>query len=86
MWLRLLGLAAAALIAAAVVTVVVDGIITKRELREKMREEGMKRAVIDMIDNSNNTIKLKDLDSDKVMEVKGDGISDEISQGDCIYV
>ena len=78
----LLGVAA---IVIDVITIVVD-MITKAILKDKMKDEKFESAVIEMVNRCDNVVKLKDLDSDKVIEVHGQGIDSDIYQGDRLYV
>ncbi|MBQ3695019.1 MAG: hypothetical protein IJP97_00750 [Synergistaceae bacterium] len=74
-----------ALVFGLVVTIVIDGIITKSEIEKKMRERNLKRALVELIDKSTNVIKLKDLDNLTQLELHGGGISDDIYKGQEIY-
>ncbi len=78
----LLGVAA---IVIDVITIVVD-MITKAILKDKMKDEKFESAVIEMVNRCDNVVKLKDLDSDKVIEVHGQDIDSDIYQGDRLYV
>lgn len=78
----LLGVAA---IVIDVITIVVD-MITKAILKDKMKDKNLESAVIEMVDRCDNVVKLKDLDSDKVLEVHGQDIDSDIYQGDRLYV
>lgn len=78
----LLGVAA---IVIDVITIVVD-MITKAILKDKMKDEKLESAVIEMVNRCDNVVKLKDLDSDKVIEVHGQDIDSDIYQGDRLYV
>lgn len=73
-----------ALIAGAAV-VIIKGIIDEKKLRDEMRQRNIKRALVKNIDRSSNKVKLKDLDKDEEIELKGDGISKEIHEGQRIY-
>lgn len=66
-------------------TIVISGIITKRKLKDKMREKGVENALIQEINTCTNTMSLYDLDTETEYEVQGDGIADELQEGDCIY-
>lgn len=80
----LLELLVGALLVGAVVCYVI-GDITKENTKEQMAEHNMGRALVKTIDTCSNRIKLEDLDSGAEMEIEGDGISDEIYQGQVIY-
>ncbi len=71
-----------------VITMVVEVIdmITKAILKDKMKDEKFESAVIEMVNRCDNVVKLKDLDSDKVIEVHGQDIDSDIYQGDRLYV
>lgn len=75
----LLGLATAA-----VGVIVISGMITKSRLKEKMREKGMKEALITEINNCTNTVKLEDLYSDDTLEIRGDEVDYELDEYDTI--
>ena len=84
----LLGLALKVLLAAAIagaMVVYVSGKITRSKLREKAQENGIKEALIQEIDYCDNVVKLKDLDSDKELEVHGDDIDLDLDEDDVIY-
>lgn len=75
-----------ALLAAATVVVYVAGTITRSKIEDKLKENGIKDAMIDTINSCDNVISVKDLDSDKTLEIHGDDISYELNEGDRIYV
>ncbi len=68
-----------------VAAVVIKGIIDERKLRDEMRQHNIKRALVKNIDRTSNKVKLKDLDKDEEIEFEGDGISNEIYEGQRIY-
>lgn len=80
----LAGLAAAATVSA--IVIVIRGVITKNRIREKMREEGIRRMIVQKVDECSNIVKLEDLNSDKTIEIQGDGISSEIDEYDTIVI
>lgn len=71
----LLGLAAVA-----VGVIIIDGIVTKNRIKEKMRERGIKDAIIIEVDNCENKIKLKDLHSSDELEIQGDELDYDIKR------
>lgn len=73
------------LFAAGAIVYVVQGIIGELELQQGMRDSEMHEAVIDVIDKHARKVKLKDLLSDKYLEVQGDGVSNELHEGQKIY-
>lgn len=75
----LLGLATAA-----VGVIVISGMVTKNRIKEKMRERGMKEAIITEINNCTNTVKLEDLESDDTLEIRGDELDYELDEYDTI--
>lgn len=77
----LLGLATAA-----VGVVVISGIVSKSRIREKMRDRGMKEALITEINNCTNTVKLEDLYSEKTLEIRGDDLDYELEEYDTVVV
>lgn len=79
-------LAAAAVVTVAAVVVYVAGTITKPELKDKLRENGIENAVIKAIDRCDNVVSVKDLDSDRTLEIHGDDVSYDLNEGDRIYV
>ena len=82
------GAAATAVVvtAAAAIAVYIDGTITQSRLKEKLREKGVEDAVIKAIDHCDNVVTIEDMDSDKTVEIHGDGVSFDLSVGDRIYV
>lgn len=89
----LLGLGAKLLLAmlaagtVAAIVVYVSGIITRAKLREKARENDIRRFIVTAVNKTNNVVTVKELDGDtaKEMEVHGDDIDDIIDEGDEIY-
>ena len=88
----MLGLALRILFAAAAVTTVaaivvyVDGKITRRKLQKKLRENGIQDGLIEAIDHCNNVVSMKDMESDKKLEIHGDDVDYDLDEGDRIYV
>ncbi len=79
----LLGLAVAGVVGAA--AVVIKGVIDKRKIKEELAKKNINKAIIDMINKTDNVITLKDLENYSEFEIKGDGISDELYEGQTIY-
>lgn len=79
-------LAAAAVATVAAVVVYVAGPITQSKLREKLRENGIENAMIEAIDRCDNVVSVKDLNSDRKLEIHGDDVSYDLDEGDRIYV
>ena len=85
----LLGFLIKAAIAAAVVSAIViyvSGKITQSKIQDALREKGVKSALIQKIDNCNNVVSLKDLESDQEYELHGDSIDDYLREDQRIYV
>ncbi len=68
------------------IVIVVNGIISKDVAKQKMREKGVDKFIVDKIDKCTNTMSIKDLESSNTYELKGDGIGYDIFEGDVIYV
>lgn len=79
-------LAAAAVATVAAVVIYISGTITRSKLKEKLRDNDIKDAMIEKIDNCENVVTLKDMDSDKTLEIHGDDVDYELDEGDRIYV
>lgn len=79
-------LAAAAVATVAVIVIYISGTITRSKLKEKLRDNDIKDAMIEKIDNCENVVTLKDMDSDKTLEIHGDDVDYELDEGDRIYV
>lgn len=79
-------LAAAAVATVAAIVVYVAGTITRSKLEEKLRENGIKDAMIKAIDYCENVVTIEDMDSDKTLEIHGDDVSYDLDEGDRIYV
>ena len=81
---------AAVAVGGAILTVVtaliVKEIIDRKKIREEMLKADMRKAIVQQINRSKSTIKLDDLESDKVLELKGEKIADDIKEGEVIYV
>ena len=78
------GLFAAAAVAIGVV--IINGIITANRIKETMRNNNLKSAMISKINQCDNIITIEDMDSDEKLDIVGDGISDDIDEYDIIYV
>lgn len=79
-------LAAAAAAAVATIVIYVSGTITRPKMKEKLRDNDIKDAVIRAIDRCNNVVTLEDMDSDKTLEIHGDDVDYGLDEGDRIYV
>ena len=79
-------LAVAAIGAVVAIVVYVSGTITRSKLKDKLRENGIEDAMIEAIDRCDNVVSVKDLDSDKTLEIHGDNVSYELDEGGLIYV
>lgn len=79
-------LAAAAVGTVAAIVIYVTGTITRSKLKDKLRENGIEDALIEAIDYCDNVVSIKDMDSDKTLEVHGDDVDYELNKGDRIYV
>ncbi len=79
----LAGLVVAAVSAVAVAVTVkyIKGKIDKAKLANLARQEGIKEAIVQSIEKCENKVTLKDLNSDKTICCKGDGIAREIKVG-----
>ena len=64
---------------------VVKGIIDKKALQEKMYQEAIKTAILTLVNTCENRVRLKDLAGDSEIELRGDGISSELKEGQEIY-
>ncbi len=73
------------LAAAAVGVVVISGIVSKNRIKEKMRENGIKDAIIMEINKCSNTVKLESLYGEETLEIRGDDLDDELEEDDVIY-
>lgn len=73
-------------ITSAAVVIYVSGTITRHKIEEKLREKNIYSAMIQEIDRCKNCISLKDLDSGKILQIQGDGVSDDLYNEDRIYV
>ena len=79
-------LAAAVVATVVAIEIYISGTITRSKLKDKMRDNGIKDAMIEKIDNCENVVTLKDMDSDKTLEIHGDDVDYELDEGDQIYV
>ena len=79
-----LGLAADAIMAVDKIIITIKGIITHEKLKEKMKEHGVDKNLIDRVDTCENIVSFRDLETESQYEVKGDGISSEIKVGSSI--
>lgn len=68
------------------IIVYVTGTINRNKIKEKMREQGVKNAIIDSINNCDNVVSLRDIENDTQYEIHGDDIDYNIDEGDVIYV
>ena len=81
-----LGWLLAGLVGAAVIGLVVYGLITKQKIREQLQSQGIRRTIVSAIDNCSNVVTLTDLDNNTKIEVRGDGIAYDIHENDIITV
>lgn len=81
-----LGWLLAGLVGAAVIGIVVYGLITKQKIREQLQSQGIRRTIVSAIDNCSNVVTLTDLDNNTKIEVRGDGIAFDIQENDIITV
>ncbi len=79
-------LAAAVVATVVAIEIYISGTITRSKLKDKMRDNGIKDAMIEKIDYCENVVTLKDMDSDKTLEIHGDDVDYELDEGDQIYV
>lgn len=79
-------LAAAAVAAVAAIVIYISGTITRAKLEEKLRDNDIEDAIIKAIDYCDNVVTLKDMDSDKILEIHGDDVDYSLDEGDRIYV
>ena len=77
---NILGLAAGI----AIITVAINGLITKFKIRRTMSDKGMQRAIITAVDQCKNIVRLKELETGQTLEIQGDGIEDSIMTNDII--
>ena len=79
----LAGLLGAAAVAAIVITI--NGIINKKRIEEEMNNQNVKDVFVEAINKCDNVVRLKALD-DTIYEINGDGISDDIYEGQYITI
>ena len=75
----------AALLVGGVAVYVIKGIIDKRKIQEAMRDKDIQEAIIETVYRDAKKVKLKDVKRGASLEITGDEISDEISEGMRIY-
>lgn len=80
-----LALGAMAVAAVGAIIIYVCGKITQSKIEDKLREKGVEEALIRQISNCDNTVTLEDFCSDQKFEIHGDGIGDDIYEGQRIY-
>lgn len=73
-------------ITTAAIVIHIKGIITHQKLKEELQKKNMKGAIVTLIDRTKNQVSLKDLDGGKILEIHGDGISDDLHKRERIYV
>jgi len=79
-------LAGAAIAAVAATVIYIKGKITAEKLRAELKKRNRDSAIIKAINQSNNIVTLESLFDDTTYEVHGDEISDELYEGEKIYV
>ena len=70
----------------ATIVIYVSGTITRSKLKEKLRDNDIEDAMIEAIDHCDNVVTVKDMDSDKTLEIHGDDVDYELDEGYRIYV
>ena len=76
----LLGLATVA-----VGVIIISGMVTESRIKDKMRERGIKMAMITIIDKCTNTVKLEEFCSEKTIEIRGDALDCELDEYTTIF-
>jgi len=66
--------------------IVIGGAVTISIIINEMKKRNISACIVDVIDRCNNTIKLNDLYNNKTFKIEGDSISDELYEGERIYV
>ena len=67
-----------------VLCAVVSGLITRSQLDELAKN--VKEELKNKANRSTNVVRLENRDAETVVEVRGDGIADDVRTGDLIYV
>lgn len=62
----------------------VSGMIQKQNLRNVMQKEEIKNAVVELINRTTNEVTLKDLLSEKRVQISGEGIASDIKERELI--
>lgn len=73
-------------VAAVAIVVYVSGTITRPKVTEKLRDNGIKNAMIEKINYCDNVVSIKDMDSDKTLEIHGDDVDYGLVEGHRIFV
>ncbi len=84
MW-DFIGKIALALLIGGTVAYVIKGVIDKRKIQEAMRDKDIQEAIVETVYRNAKKVKLKDVKRGASLEITGDEISDEISEGMRIY-
>lgn len=75
-----------AAVATAAIVIYVKGRVTKQKIREQLKEKGVETAVINMINSCNNTVSVKDWESDQEYEIRGDDVDSSLYESQKIYI
>ena len=81
-----IGMGLAGLIGIAAVGLIIYGIVDKQNIKRKLQDQGIKRAIVTAVDNCSNVVSLSDLDSNKKIEIRGESISKDIKKDTIITV
>ncbi len=65
---------------------IIDEIISKQSMKAKMQSESIKNAFINVVDRARNKVKFTDFDTGEEYTVEGDGIADDIYEGQTITI
>ncbi len=84
--LKGIAIATATVFAAAMITVIIEDIISRPTVREVMNSKNINGVLIKTVNRTSNKITFEDLMTKDEYELTGTGIADDIHAGDKIYV
>lgn len=61
--------------------VAIDTIISRSSIEEVMKSQGLKRTLVEMVDRTNNKVKLRDLNNDDVWTITGTDVDYDVQKG-----
>jgi len=83
---EILAIIAGVVVAGIVGAVIIHKIITKDDIKKEAIKKNLESVIIKEVNKAKNIVKFSTLENQKETKIKGTGISDDIKEGDVIYI